>query len=555
MNQNTSHNQILGNLTAFLMAFCSICYEILVASRLSRLLGEGIFVYPTVIAIFILFMGLGSARWYRKKPLDISRTLRKLRNIELGLTIAGIFSISGINHWLFNSLYIINLEGVVFGLVIAAVIGFLSGQELPLLFHFCSSLNMEQKHIRKIIFFDYLASFFASLMCTLVFFAHLGFFKTSILISFINLMLVVLIFIIQQKNDIRFNQNWVWGLSVFTGIFLALCLHIDKIENAMLRKMYLGIRPAALIAKEHTPYQEVLLFISKKNGHAVFDTQEEILAKPYKYYIFGLLNGSLQFFLPFDSKVDPNHFFLFDPYLTLHPKVENVLILGGGDGLPARQAVKYPSIKKITMVDLDKEWVELAKSNPFLHALTKDVWDDPRFKVHYMDAFKWVLRDRNRYDLIIVNFPSEPTSLAKIRTLSVQFFRDLKKILSDNGVAVVTSNTHSSKLRLSIQAKTARMAKLAPLIGYYPGKEGTWSRLEHIILFNSEKGRDEFLNNYKLNYHRHLKYRPKRQEDFGMMQYFTVEEAEHYLSFYDPLISRLPFKKQIQLIIEDHVEP
>ena len=45
---------------------------------------------------------------------------------------------------------------------------FLSGQELPLIFHFCAYLKMEQRQIRRIIFFD-------SLMLVVIIILHIYF--------------------------------------------------------------------------------------------------------------------------------------------------------------------------------------------------------------------------------------------------------------------------------------------------------------------------------------------------------------------------------------------
>ena len=48
------------------------------------------------------------------------------------------------------------------------------------------------------------------------------------------------------------------------------------------------------------------------------------------------------------------------------------LILGGGDGLALREVLKYPSVKKVTLVDLDPEITNLAKNNPYLTTLNKN---------------------------------------------------------------------------------------------------------------------------------------------------------------------------------------
>lgn len=544
-------NQILLNIIAFLTAFCSLSYEILIAARLSRLWGEGMFLYPACIAVFIFFMGLGSAVWYRKSPDIEGQSIKKLLAIEMILTATGYLSVLSINLCLYGALYSINMAAFFVGIILAAIIGFLSGQELPLIFHFCAYLKMEQRQIRRIIFYDYAASFFASVMCTLVFFATLGFLKTSVLVAFVNLLVVFLILAACKMNAIaRAGRRGVHLLTaLFLGIFIVTAARLDKMENFIIRQTYLGCRNAVLLEKRYTPYQQVLLFAMRKDYEPINHAKKEILTNPEQYYLFAVLNGSLQFFEPFEIGADPDHTFLFDPYLRLVPGIEDVLILGGGDGLPARQAVTYPSIKQITMVDIDKEWVEFAMTNPFMKQKNRGALSDPRLEIHYMDAFEWVLRTKKRYDMIVVDFPSEPSSLAKIRTTSVQFFRDLARILNGNGVVVLHSNHWSSILKRGLFSKTARMAGLYPLFGYKEDSR-TWSAVEQIVLFKSDQARGAYIDGYNNVYLRSGEFKETRKR-FGYLTYEEAGEARDWISFYDPLVSRLPFRKKVELIKED----
>ncbi len=51
---------------------------------------------------------------------------------------------------------------------------------------------------------------------------------------------------------------------------------------------------------------------------------------------------------------------------------EKVLVIGGGDGCVIRELEKYKHIKSITMVDIDKEFVEFAKKNNIMRQINKD---------------------------------------------------------------------------------------------------------------------------------------------------------------------------------------
>ena len=549
------NNQILKPAAAFLMAFCSLSYLLLIAARLSSLFGEGIFIYPAVMAVFILSAGWGGVCREGRDPETSAQSLRRLLWFELGLTFAGFLSIIGIDALLFDSLAVINLEAGGYGLAVAGGIGFLTGLAFQELYRFCSSSPGTDPTLGPIKLFAYLACACASVLCTMVFFPAMGFLKTSAFVAFLNLLLVILLLSFQHKNVRPVKRSRVWAFSALVGFFFAFFIYADKTENAILKRAYLGYRPAMLIAKKLAHSQEILVYMTRKDGWPILETEREILTKPNPYFIFGLQNGSLRFFLPFASQTDPEHTFLLDPYITLLPGINNLLILGGGDGLSARQATQYESIKSITIVEPDRVWVELARKNPYLLALTHHAFEDPRIKLHFMDAFQWVLRAGQHYDLIIVKAPSGTRNLKKTRTFSVQFFRDLKRILTEHGVIVITSDTISSQSKLAVQARTAREAGLFPLTGSYPGQEGTWGKLEQLILFHSENTRLSFLDDYQQKYPRHLKYGRKNLAQFGMMSYSLPNAGEHYLSFYDPLLSSLPGKKQLKLITEDYAAP
>ena len=45
--------------------------------------------------------------------------------------------------------------------------------------------------------------------------------------------------------------------------------------------------------------------------------------------------------------------------MAVHPKVENVLVIGGGDGGCVRELAKYNTIQKIDVVEVDPLLVEV----------------------------------------------------------------------------------------------------------------------------------------------------------------------------------------------------
>jgi len=81
---------------------------------------------------------------------------------------------------------------------------------------------------------------------------------------------------------------------------------------------------------------------------------------------------------------------------TRSPKT--ALILGGGSFFAAKEVLKYASIKRVLMLDHDKEVCDLV-SETYSHAA--EVRQDVRLELHYEDAFQTLESTNDRFDLIV----------------------------------------------------------------------------------------------------------------------------------------------------------
>jgi spermidine synthase len=100
-----------------------------------------------------------------------------------------------------------------------------------------------------------------------------------------------------------------------------------------------------------------------------------------------------------------------------------VLVLGGGDGLALREILKYPSVERVTLVDLDPEMTKLSSRFPPLAKLNQQSFSDPRVQVINEDAFIWVEETKEpAYDAAIVDFP-DPNTFALGKLYTTRFYR------------------------------------------------------------------------------------------------------------------------------------
>jgi len=537
-----------ANALVFLLGFCSICYELILASKLSRLSGKGIFLFPAVLAVFLLCMGAGSLLWYRRSRQIERSALHILMLIELFLTAAGFGCVLLVDASRMAVDVYLNLQAFGAGFMMAAAIGFLSGQELPLLFHHCVREGWGQAQVRRMFLFDYLAGFAASLAVTLLLFPAFGIYQSSVLVSTLNFFAMLLIFGLLPERSLALRRGYT-ALFAVIGLFYALFIaRLDRIEDAIVTALYARGSNAALVRRMDTRYQQVLVFAGRRDGMPFQGGPSAALADPQAHYIYGFLNEALQFYGPLGPDTDPYHVFLVDPVVRLNPSARRALILGGGDGLPARQAVRLPQLERIDMVDLDGEWVEFTRTHSLMRRFSGAALDDPRLHLHYRDAFRWVLEAESSYDAVFVDFP-EDDNVAAVRTVSLQFLRDLKRILAEDG-AVVFQNVPEPGERLLRSAwRTALKAGLFPAYGRMRHKDRPWVEAHQLAVFKSLAARERYLDGFERRYLREPGFAPDAG-GIGTAAYSSVEPAKRWISYYDPVILRLSPGKLLDALRE-----
>ena len=121
-------------------------------------------------------------------------------------------------------------------------------------------------------------------------------------------------------------------------------------------------------------------------------------------------------------------------------KQENVLILGGGDGLAAREILKYPTIQKITLVDLDQDIISLCRDNKTIANINKNSLSNPKMDIVVDDAYNFLTKNTFKYDVIIVDLP-DPNNEALNKLYSNIFYRLCKRSLSEGGILTVQSTS------------------------------------------------------------------------------------------------------------------
>jgi spermidine synthase len=101
---------------------------------------------------------------------------------------------------------------------------------------------------------------------------------------------------------------------------------------------------------------------------------------------------------------------LVHPAALAHPKPERALIVGGGDGGSAEELLKHPTVRSVTLVEIDLAVVDVSRK--YLQHVHKGSLDDPRVDLRIEDGFAFVASTQEQYDLIVLDLtdPGGPST-------------------------------------------------------------------------------------------------------------------------------------------------
>lgn len=116
-----------------------------------------------------------------------------------------------------------------------------------------------------------------------------------------------------------------------------------------------------------------------------------------------------------------------------HGAVKRLMIVGGGDGAVAEEALKHQNVEGLDLVDIDGRVIALCREH-FAHVNGK-AFADPRLHVHAEDAFAFLQRaEAGSYDLIIADRP-DPVGPAEV-LFADAFYETVSRALTPGGFAV-----------------------------------------------------------------------------------------------------------------------
>ncbi|WP_447756355.1 polyamine aminopropyltransferase [Sphingopyxis fribergensis] len=390
-------------LSVLVVATCGLIYELLAGTLASYLLGDSVTQFSTVIGAYLFAMGIGS--WLS----------RYVRGDELGIFLRVELMIALLGGWSAAALFLLfpvvgDFRFALYTLVLA--IGTLVGLEIPLLIRILKNRFAFRELVSNVLTFDYVGALLASVLFPLVLVPQLGMIRTGFVFGIANVAVAfALIWVLRRSRRIGFD---------LVAALLVLATLVGGLANAeqLQRWSEVAFYDEPVVYARSTRFQRIVL---TRRGNDL------------RLY----LNGNLQFSSRDEYRY---HEALVWPAMGRVANPANVLILGGGDGLAAREVLRDPQVRMVTLVDLDPEMTRLFRDNKTLATLNRGALASPRLRVENADAFGWIRRARGSYDVIIVDFP-DPTEFALGKLYTESFYREVARILKPDGVMTVQSTS------------------------------------------------------------------------------------------------------------------
>ena len=391
-------------INVLIIAACGLIYELLAGTVASYVLGDSVTQFSLIIGLYLSALGVGA---WLSRFLDRDLAARFV-DIELAVALVGglsaplLFLGFARLEWFRLFLYL-----VVF------VIGVLVGLELPILMRILKEHLDFKELVSRVLSFDYIGSLVAAVLFPMFLVPRLGLIRTSLLFGLLNAA-VGLYGTYLLRPLMRGVTMLRARAAVVIVILVVAMIRADLLTSMSEDQLFAD----EIVYSTSSQYQRIVV----TRGQAGFQL---------------FLNGNLQF-----SSADEYryHEALVHPAMSAFGNPRSVLILGGGDGLAMREVLKYPSVKRVVLVDLDPKMTALSKAFPPLAELNARAFDDRRVSVVNTDAFIWIEETREQFDVAIIDFP-DPNTFALGKLYTTRFYRMLRSRLTDDGTISVQATS------------------------------------------------------------------------------------------------------------------
>ncbi|MFI8349048.1 polyamine aminopropyltransferase [Streptomyces sp. NPDC085596] len=409
----------------FVCAACGLVYELELVAFASYLIGDSVTQASVVLSVMVFAMGIGSLaakrlRWHAAVGFGAIETALALVGGCSAMALYAVFAWTG--GW--GGVWADGPRCLLVGFSLA--IGLLVGAEVPLLMELIQRIRRQDAGgaVADLFAADYVGALVGGLAFPFVLLPFLGQLTGALLTGSVNVVAGSALVLGLFRRDLTRRARWTLlaaGLAVL-GVLASAAALAGDFEAAARRAVY---GPDVRVAAQ-TDVQEVVL-AGGTDG------------KPLDLFLDGRLRvGGRDERRYHEALVHP----------ALSGPHRRVLILGGGDGLAAREVLRHKGVSRVDVVELDAGLVRLARRDPGLSALNAHAYDDPRVHVTTADALSWLRRaPAGRYDVVLADLP-DPGITASTKLYSQEFYGLARRVIAPGGRLAVHAGPVTARPRV-----------------------------------------------------------------------------------------------------------
>ena len=168
---------------------------------------------------------------------------------------------------------------------------------------------------------------------------------------------------------------------------------------------------------------------------------------------------------------------LVHPAMLLHGAPKRVLILGGGEGATAREVLRWKSVERVVMIDIDGEVVEACREH--LGEMHQNAFDDERLEVVIGDALDFLDQSTERWDVIISDLSDPIEDGPSFKLFTKEYFERAKRVLAADGAFVLQAGP-VSPAEMGLHARLVRTMsavydEVASYVTFVPSYASPWA--------------------------------------------------------------------------------
>ncbi|MEQ9288997.1 MAG: polyamine aminopropyltransferase [Cyclobacteriaceae bacterium] len=393
-------------LALFATGLSGIVAEYVLSTLATYFLGDSVFQWTMIVSIMLFSMGLGS----RFSKYFSNNLLQKFILIEFILSILTAY-VSVITYSV--SAYYGNSYLIIYSLSI--IIGLLIGMEIPIVIRLNNQFEKLHVNVSSVMENDYYGSLVGGVFFAFIGLPYLGLTYTPIILGSINFSVAIGLYFL-LKSALEKRQKFRINL-------LSLCVMLLLVSG------FVFARPIISYGEERR-YRDKVVYEEQSKYQKIVITQSK-----EDFWLF--INGNQQL-----SSIDEvmYHEPLVHPVMRALKNPTDILIMGGGDGGAVREILKYPSVKNITLVDLDPAMTALGQNHELLVEMNHNSMNHNKLAIINEDGYNFLEDHNEYYDAIIIDLP-DPKTVEIGRLYSYEFYKLCHKRLRPHGLVITQAGS------------------------------------------------------------------------------------------------------------------